>query len=123
MELKDAINKLADTLNDSLRVWDDKDERDNLNTLYDWLTELESYRDQHDSEWHSYAAEKPPEKEQVLVIFEYFRYGDYNRIVKAVGLFTYPYEGFINGSSGWTNLRIIKWKHLNVRNEDIWNAR
>lgn len=62
-------------------------------------------------------SERMPEEDgkDVLVSFEYFRYGSYNRLYQTVGIsYTYhgDWSGFVNGSSGWTQLRIIAWQPL-----------
>lgn len=57
----------------------------------------------------------PEDGVEVLVTFEYFRYGEYNRIFRTVGL-SYAYNGqwsgFVNGSSGWRDLAILAWQPL-----------
>lgn len=62
-------------------------------------------------------SERMPENdfEEVLVWFEYFRYGEYNRLFQTRGIsYTYngEWSGFVNGSSGWRQLRIIAWQPL-----------
>lgn len=51
----------------------------------------------------------------ILVCFEYFRYGHYNRLFKTIGI-SYVYNGewsgFINGSSGWRDFNILAWQPL-----------
>ena len=57
----------------------------------------------------------PPTDDAVLVWFEYFRYGDYNRLYRTMGIsytFNGAWSGFVNGSSGWHELRIIAWHPL-----------
>ena len=57
----------------------------------------------------------PEEGEDVLVWFEYFRYGHFNRLYQTIGIsYTYngDWSGFVNGSSGWRDLRIIAWQPL-----------
>lgn len=57
----------------------------------------------------------PQDFENVLVWFEYYRYGEYNRLFQTVGIsYTYDdkWSGFVNGSSGWSQLRIIAWQPL-----------
>ncbi len=60
--------------------------------------------------------EKLPEDEvDVLVWFEYFRYGDYNRLFRKTGIsYTYngEWSGFVNGQSGWRQLKVIAWMPL-----------
>lgn len=57
----------------------------------------------------------PEECVDVLVWFEYFRYGDCNSLYQTWGI-SYATDGrwshFVNGSSGWDKLRIIAWQPL-----------
>lgn len=57
----------------------------------------------------------PEDGVDVLVWFEYFRYGEYNRLFQAKGIsyaFDGRWSGFVNGSTGWHQLRIIAWQPL-----------
>ena len=57
----------------------------------------------------------PEEGEDVLVWFEYFRFGNYQRLFQTVGIgctWRGEWSGFVNGSSGWRDLRIIAWQPL-----------
>lgn len=57
----------------------------------------------------------PEDGVDVLVWFEYFRYGEYNRLFQTKGIsYTYngQWSGFVNSSSGWDKLRIIAWQPL-----------
>lgn len=57
----------------------------------------------------------PEDKINVLVWFEYFRYGEYNRLFQTIGIsytFNGEWSGFINGSSGWNQLSILAWQPL-----------
>lgn len=66
-------------------------------------------------EWIPVSERLPEEMQTVLIWFEYFRYGEFNRMYQTYG-FGYVYEGkfssFINGESGWDNARIIAWQPL-----------
>lgn len=57
----------------------------------------------------------PEDGVDVLVWFEYYRYGEYNRLFQTQGI-SYSYNGrwsnVVNGSSGWQQLRIIAWMPL-----------
>lgn len=57
----------------------------------------------------------PEDGVEVLVTFEYFRYGEYNRTFRTVGI-SYAYNGqwsgFVNGTSGWRDLAILAWQPL-----------
>lgn len=51
----------------------------------------------------------------VIVCFEYFRYGRYNRLFRTIGIsYTYngKWSGFVNGTSGWDQLTILAWMPL-----------
>lgn len=57
----------------------------------------------------------PEEGVKVLVWFEYFRYGEYNRLFQTIGIsYTYngQWSGFVNDSSGWDKLSILAWQPL-----------
>lgn len=83
-------------------------------------------REQYDHGYHDgYYADKwvncsdrlPKDGEPVLVWFEYFRYGSYNRVFQTVGI-GYPYRGewlFINDQSGWQDLKVYAWQPLPTR--------
>ena len=65
--------------------------------------------------WIPCSERLPEDGKNVLVWFEYFRYGDYNRLFQTTGIsyaFDGEWSGFVNGSSGWSKLRIIAWKPL-----------
>ena len=68
-----------------------------------------------DHRWIPVSESLPEDFENVLVWYEYFRYGDYNKLFQTCG-FSYVYEGhwsgFVNGSNGWKDLRIIAWMPL-----------
>ncbi len=57
----------------------------------------------------------PEDGVDVLVWFEYFRYGEYNRLFQTKGIshtFDGKWSGFVNGSSGWNQLKIIAWQPM-----------
>ena len=57
----------------------------------------------------------PEDYEDVLVWFEYFRYGDYNRLYQTHGIGDYSSEydsWMINHESGWSKLRVFAWMPL-----------
>lgn len=66
------------------------------------------------NEWIS-AEQMPKDLEEVLVWFEYFRYGEYNCLYQTYGI-SYALNGewscIINGSTGWRDLKIIAWMPL-----------
>ena len=57
----------------------------------------------------------PAEGDDVLVWFEYYRYGDHNRLYQAYGIGTYFEKSrswMINDETGWHDLRVIAWMTL-----------
>lgn len=72
-------------------------------------------RPSHKDGWIPCNTEMPEDGEDVLVTFEYFRYGEHNRTVRSIGI-SYTHEGewsgFINGSSGWKDSNILAWQPL-----------
>ena len=57
----------------------------------------------------------PEDDEDVLVWFEYFRFGEYQRLFQTAGIgrtWRGEWSRFVNGSSGWRDLRIIAWQPL-----------
>jgi hypothetical protein len=62
--------------------------------------------------WVSVKHELPKNNEEVLVWFEYFRYGEYNRLFQTWGIGEYfeKYDDWmINHETGWHKLRVIAW--------------
>ena len=57
----------------------------------------------------------PEDYSDVLVWFEYFRYGSYNRLYQTYGIGNYSaeYDAWtVNHESGWNKLRVIAWRPL-----------
>lgn len=70
---------------------------------------------ERESDWIPCNERMPENDVEVLVWFEYFRYGAYNRPYQTIGI-SYVHRGIwsgiVNGESGWRNLRIIAWMPL-----------
>ena len=75
--------------------------------------------------WISVKDRLPKDGEDVLVWFEYYRYGEYNCLYQTHGIGTY-FENFkswlINGETGWRDLRVIAWMPLPKPPESEDNA-
>lgn len=71
--------------------------------------------EQEGQRWIPVSERLPEDLEDVLVWFEYFRYGGFNRLHQTIGI-SYTLDGkwsaFVNGFSGWKDLRIIAWMPL-----------
>ena len=65
--------------------------------------------------WIPCSERLPKDGENVLIWFEYFRYGNYNRLFQTHGI-SYAWHGewsgIVNGTSGWQQLRVIAWQPL-----------
>lgn len=76
---------------------------------------VEEYKREHGIGWIPCSERMPEDGVDVLVWFEYFRYGDYNRMYQTCEI-SYAYDGewsrFVNGTTGWKDLRIIAWMPL-----------
>lgn len=87
--------------------------------VYDTNAVLESIDNQPTIDqygtWIPVTERLPEDWKRVLVWFEYYRYGEYNRLYQSYGIgFTQDKEWsrFINGTSGWRDLRILAWMPL-----------
>ena len=63
-------------------------------------------------QWISCEERLPESYTDVLVWFEYYRYGDYNRLYQMHGIGTYikEYDSWIiNHETGWRKLRVLAW--------------
>lgn len=80
---------------------------DNERRLVDALEELPSAQ-----RWIPCSEKLPEEYVDVLVWFEYYRFGEYNRMYSTYGIGTYDAEydkWWINHESGWRDLHVFAW--------------
>ena len=70
---------------------------------------------QSEQRWIPVSERVPEDYVDVLVWFEYFRYGDYNCMYATHGIGNYSSEfdsWMINHESGWHKLRVFAWMPL-----------
>lgn len=100
------INPVSVTLNNAA---------DTIESLSEKLTDMERPAEDCGGGWIPCKERLPEDGVDVLVWFEYFRYGEYDRLFQTKGIsytFNGEWSGFVNGSSGWNQLRIIAWQPL-----------
>lgn len=88
---------------------------DTIESLSEKLTDMERPAEDCGGGWIPCKERLPEDGVDVLVWFEYFRYGEYDRLFQTKGIsytFNGEWSGFVNGSSGWNQLRIIAWQPL-----------
>ena len=80
-----------------------------------WALGYEYAKKTYEQEWFSADEQLPEDCVTVLIWFEYYRYGDYNRMFRTYGL-SYVvdgrWSGFINGETGWKDWKILAWMNL-----------
>lgn len=65
--------------------------------------------------WIPCSRRMPKDYENVLVYFEYYRYGDYNCMFSTYGIGDYSSEydsWLVNGETGWQKLHVFAWMPL-----------
>ena len=108
------IEKIIQELKETQKEWTKEDFL--LGELMEDVIEIvQEVAKEYGNGWIPCSERMPKDEEEVLVWFEYFRYGNYNCLFQRHGLsFTLngEWSGFINGSSGWQQLKVIAWQPL-----------
>lgn len=82
-----------------------------LDDAKSFLEDMPEIEERHKSEWISCEDKLPEEGKWVLVWYEYFAYGDVNKMVQDYGL-SYLYDGFWSGDVQGTRAKCIAWQPL-----------
>ena len=90
-------------------------EKIGIHQLFALTVELRGEPIQPEPQWIPVERELPEDFTDVLVWFEYFRYGDYNCLYQTHGIGTYVANynlWTVNHETGWKDLRVIAWMPL-----------
>ena len=90
-------------------------EKIGIHQLFALTVELRGEPIQPEAQWIPCSERMPEDYVDVLVWFEYFRYGDYNCMYATHGIGNYSKEynsWTINHETGWKDLRVLAWMPL-----------
>ena len=114
MRLIDADKMTADllTVNPQFETWPEVEDWNEVNRM--GMIEIPIERREPVMRWIPCEERLPEDYTDVLVWFEYFRYGDYNCLYQTYGIGDYiaNYGWMINHETGWHKLRVIAWMPL-----------
>lgn len=109
-QLDDMISRQA-VLDEIHKYMEERDYT--IGTLHDNICEMPSA--QPEQQWIPCSERLPEDYTDVLVWFEYYRYGDYNCLYQMHGIGNYMAEydsWMINHETGWRELRVFAWMPL-----------
>ena len=96
-------------------LWNDKPKEVRDEDIANFNRDIEYLRDivsNHMNDgWIPTDERLPEEGEKVLVWYEYFRYGEYNRMYETYGI-SWQYDGHWSGDVSGTKAKCIAWKPL-----------
>ena len=121
-----AFDKILERLQEQAKIYQESIERQH-SIDYRWIEEeglqateeaidiINQVEDEYNNGWIPCSERLPDDLIDVLVWFEYYRFGNYNGLYQTIGI-SYTNNGewsrLVNGTSGWKELRIIAWQPL-----------
>ena len=116
---EDAVIKEIKEWQKAFRANCHRESVSDVNLILDAIKNLPSA--QQEQQWILCSERMPEDYVDVLVWFEYFRYGNYNRMYATHGIGNYSKEynsWTINHETGWKDLHVFAWMPLPGPYED-----
>lgn len=118
-KIRERLQKQAKIYQESLEGQHSIDyrwiEEEGLQATEEAIDIINQVEAEYNNGWIPCSERLPDDGIDILVWFEYDRFGNYNRLYQTIGIsYTYngKWSGFVNGTSGLNDLRIIAWQPL-----------